>query len=102
MARISIDRVTFLLDVEKPLGMQGRSEGLDKVFERHPRMGRHPVEIWLDDSTMPSTVVLRDPNSGEEECVPMSNVKGYRLTASRDAAAAHRAKSATPKPAKVA
>jgi hypothetical protein len=90
VSRIAIDRVTFVIDVEKPLNERGGSPGLDKVFERHPKMGRHPTEIWLDDTTVPSVIVLRDPVSGEEECVPLSNVKGYRTSASRDAAAAYR------------
>jgi hypothetical protein len=83
VGRVAIERVVFVDHVEKPLGMGGKSEGLDKVFEREPKMGRLHTEIWLDDSTMPALIVLQHAQSGEEECVPVTQVKSMRTVKSR-------------------
>jgi hypothetical protein len=90
VSRLAVERVVFLENVDKPLGLGGRSEGLDKVFERNPKMGRLHTEIWLDDSTMPATVILQHADSGEEECVPYTLVRSCRMVASRATAKKYR------------
>lgn len=80
MATIELERVVFDVDVDKPRTKTGSVPGGDKVFDR-ARTGRTDrYELFLIDR---SFVVIRDPESGNEECVPFPRIKQFRVKAEK-------------------
>jgi hypothetical protein len=77
MSRIALERVVFFENLDKPLNEKGASPGLDRIFERHPKMGRFGYELWLDGEI----IIIRDPKSGREEEAHVTTARQWRRLA---------------------
>lgn len=74
MSRIELERVVLIDHIDKPLNKSGASPGMDKVFERNPKMGRWACRLYWDGPV----VQIVDPESEEVEEVPLHFVRQMR------------------------